>query len=228
MSELLPHPLLWLDLETTGTRDDAQIIEIACCVTAPEAPFGRLDTGHFHALVKPADPWSAPGEVVRMHAVNGLWSDLATQPVAPIAEVEKRLAAWLGLIVQGGQVTPAGSGVGHYDVPLLRRWMPKVARRFTYYSLDVGVVRRWSDAVGEPLPERPPSTHRAWDDVLAAVGFAAEMAERRRARRVCTSCLAVIEYHEPTVLNAQGTRWSHYPTCPSSSSADQSSGITMP
>ena len=227
MSELLPNPLLWLDLETTGTKDDAQIIEVACCLTRPDAPFDRVDAGHFHALVEPTAPWSAPGEVVRMHAVNGLWNALATEPSHPIAEVEHQLLAWLGRAVGGALVTPAGSGVAHYDVPLLRRLMPKVARRFTYYSLDVGVVRRWSDAIGEPLPERAPSTHRAWDDVLAALGFAAEMAERRRPRRVCSSCLAVIEYHEPTVLNAQGTRWVHYPACPSSS-ADQSSGITIP
>jgi hypothetical protein len=93
--------------------------------------------------------------------------------------------------VQGERVTMAGDGVSTYDLPIVRRVFPKTGRRFTYFTLDTSVVRRWMTAAGIAEVERTPSMHRAEGDVRNAIEWAQRVAvaAHTRVTRICAECL---------------------------------------
>jgi oligoribonuclease (3'-5' exoribonuclease) len=63
-------------------------------------------------------------------------------------------------------VTLAGSGVGCFDMQVIRAQMPELAQRLNYYVIDVGCVRRFlRDICGVRMPELGTVNHRALDDV---------------------------------------------------------------
>ena len=210
-------PLLWLDLETTGTDEHAQIIEVACCVTEPDAPFERIDAAHFAALVEPTPPFVVGDEVLFMHTHNGLWAELEAVKALPVGEVEKLLLAWLGRTVKGSRVRLAGAGVEAFDRVVLERWMPSVSKRLLRTTFDFSAVRKWQQAIGQPIPVRE-SYHRAWPDVQAVLDAARRLAAPvpvaapSATRYVCATCLSPVEHGTLTIV-APG-RVAHYPACP--------------
>jgi len=210
-----PVPLLWLDLETTGLNDDDQILEVAACITTPTAPFDRLDTERFHALVVPESPYLVGDTVVAMHARNGLWNQIASleDPKPRIRDAERDLLAFIGRTCHGSKVTLAGSGVARFDYGMLQRYMPRVANRLTYFTFDTGVIRRWSRACGLPSEHTEMSTHRAWDDVMRALEQTRQLASRSSTpgHYVCATCFAAID---GPMVATEGQRVVHYPECP--------------
>ena len=206
-----PCPLLWLDLESLGLNADDQIIEVAACLTEPTAPFQRIDRGEYRALVAPVPPYVVGDVVLAMHTTNGLWRELQTEPTATIAEVERDLLAYIGRHVHGSKVTLAGAEVSRFDYGMIERWMPRVARRLTYYTFDVSVVRRWMESCGQAI-ERDEGDYRAWADVQRALDQARAISSRQATpgHWVCATCLSKID--GPMV--AAGNRVMHYPECP--------------
>ena len=209
----LDHPLVWLDLETTGTDiDTCSVLEVAAIITEPRAPFRRISDGVFTALVAPADgDVAVPYDVVAMHAANGLWLDLAQTAGGTPAGVDNALNAWIGRNVQGSRVTMAGDGVSTFDLQIVRRVFPKTAKRFTYYTLDTSVVRRWMIAAGVPEVHRSTSAHRAEGDVRNAIEWAQRVAAVSEPVpapvRICADCLEPIADGDDC-CHANG-RWYH-------------------
>lgn len=178
----IQDPLLWLDLETTGS-DEAHdcIIEVGCVLTTHDL----TALGEFTAVVKP-DPLGLgrmiQNDIVRaMHEKNGLLDDVlaATDEDRP-HKVTRRLLDWLSdLGFQSGKIVLAGSGVGHFDRRFVARYMPQLNERLRYWVIDIGVIRRAHEMwIGpDPFKHNDDKTHRALDDIRCHVAEAQSFAE---------------------------------------------------
>lgn len=149
-------PLCWIDLETTGLAHHDPILEVGCVLTDP---LMDQELGSFQAVIDPGlwcppaiadsvgvEHWWAWRErmddvVVQMHGANGLLADVETTLVDlhTVAMTIERMMAeqW-----PGAKWRLAGSGVGAFDLHVLRLQMPDVAEGFHYAPLDVGQFRR--------------------------------------------------------------------------------------
>jgi oligoribonuclease len=165
----LRNHLLWTDLECTGSdEEDDEIIEIGCVLT--DFTLDELDS--WTSVVKPSA--AALGrmmqnDVVReMHEKNGLLDDVLRQKNPRIHEVTRQLLTWLdNWGIANGDLVIAGSGVGHFDMRFLRKYMPQlVPGKCKYWCIDIGVVRRaWDMWVGTDVSAaNDRKTHRALDD----------------------------------------------------------------
>jgi oligoribonuclease len=174
--------LLWLDLETTGTDETKDsIIEIGCVLTDIDLEV----KGEYVSFVRPTD--EALGRLLRndvvreMHTVNGLLADL----IAPSGKdldhpqvVQTLVSDWLQDIVGNQRVALAGSGVAHFDRRFLDAQMPKVTRSLTYWTIDVGVIRRafhMATNAQFTTARQQTKTHRALDDAYLHLAEAKEM-----------------------------------------------------
>lgn len=155
----------WLDLETTGSdeRQD-KILEIGIAISGldfhPVATFERVIGITQHARD------AAPVRVREMHDANGLWAE-AMASTNEIDVVDRDCWAWLRKHSPIAQLILAGSGVGHFDSRFLRQWMPATARCLTYWTMDVGVIRRFLPLCGIDVPPAEDGKpHRALADAL--------------------------------------------------------------
>lgn len=163
----------WLDLETTGTDEKREpIIEVgvALCEDGP----GMEPVDEFQAVIDPGPtfwagfPRNVNGVVLGMHDANGLWDEAREAPYA-ISDVDDELADWLRGYAGTRHVILAGSGVSHFDRRFIAAQMPLTDKRLTFWSLDVGSVRRMlrRTAPGLVRPERTEGkAHRALVDAL--------------------------------------------------------------
>jgi oligoribonuclease (3'-5' exoribonuclease) len=159
------QPWIVLDLETTGLDQISdQIIECAAFAVDPST-LEVVDA--FHQLVKPVGFGKMPDPfVLRMHAVNGLWADLASpmSNVCEVGELDERLSAWLAQF--GSRLSLAGNSV-HFDLGFLRNQTPKSAKCLSHRVIDVTSMHLAAQAWGKPTPSNTSSeTHRAKDDAL--------------------------------------------------------------
>jgi len=169
MSTETPEYLLWLDLETTGL-DTAKchILEVAVELTTEKLE----ETVGYEALIVPRIGILRevlPSPVWDMHVASGLIAAIE-DPDSWMVYLEEAEGAILDLLdgeLQIGTiVTLAGSGIGTYDLPIIRRLMPRLAARLTYHVHDVGVMRRaYYRAAGAYLTPRTEPAHRAMADV---------------------------------------------------------------
>ena len=166
--------MLWLDLETTGDQPGVdEIVEVAAIRTGRDL----VEQDTFTGIVPPS-PFGfgriESNPIVRdMHITSGLLAELRAADAGGqgfvsgnvLAGVEQLLLSWFPDDVQ---ITIAGSGVAAFDIPMIRVAMPALAARLTYFSLDVGPLRRFYHlANGRHLVEvNKQKTHRAMDDVL--------------------------------------------------------------
>jgi len=185
--------ILWIDFETTDLdKRDCELLEVAVVLTDDRMASGALATVYW-SLMRPMSTatWkSRMGDYVRdMHTANGLIDEIdQSGPALPTVErVEMEIIEfidqWLPVIggrgVGGGLVPVAGSGTSHFDIQVLEYRMPELAARLTYWSYDVGAVRRFLrdmtdlDDLGfvDP-PDSSAATHRARDDVESHIGEA--------------------------------------------------------
>lgn len=162
----------WLDLETTGTdekRDPIIEVGVALCEDTP----GMEPVDEFQAVIDPgptfwaAFPRNVDGVVLGMHDANGLWDE--ARAGVPLDVVDVDLADWLQGYAGKKRVVLAGSGVSHFDRRFIAAQMPLTDQWLTFWSLDVGSVRRMLRRTAPALvrPERTEAkAHRALVDAL--------------------------------------------------------------
>ena len=168
-----PTILLWIDIETTDASPDAQLLELYACWTF-DFPFTIIS--EFEVL-SPAKPrMKMAPEVEAMHRESGLLEDLNANWAPPTDTDEWTSATLMHLWLENrrirrehdAQVTIAGSGVAHFDVPWLNAhaYGDRLVSDCTYWLLDVGIARRTLEAAGITVPETyEPKAHRAKADV---------------------------------------------------------------
>lgn len=164
--------MLWLDLETTGTDENEDLIlEVGVVLTdmdlnvlgeygTPISPDGTADLALFVLTHKDDD------YVLNMHTENGLIDAIAEASV----ERRKAEADILDLLgvhgVKKKRCVLAGSGVAHFDRRFLAVGMPELNAHLAYPTFDIGVIRRaesyWAPGwLATVNGEKP---HRALDD----------------------------------------------------------------
>lgn len=161
--------ILWIDLETTGSADDSEIIEVGAVLTDTKdfeitAEFSRLVQCSAEGLKQIYDN----PKVTQMHTENGLLKELREGGHSSISEADKELSAWLD--ANWGKSTShiplGGSGVSHFDRKFIARYMPLMHKRMTYWAYDVGVLRRTFLLLSMPTwAGTEDKTHRALDDI---------------------------------------------------------------
>lgn len=176
--------ICWIDLETTGLRlEDSKILEVGIALTDEEgeiqAEKSWLNPAPLDGLrVAALDP-----VVLAMHAASGLWADLQRQYQDPLRDpltlrpargldLNQEVAQWISLNTNWTtkRIPLAGSGVSHFDRQFIRRDLPDVDRKLTYWAYDVGVMRRMLRLIGfNSQTDEAQPTHRALDDVKAHI-----------------------------------------------------------
>ena len=172
----------WVDLETTGSNEEIdQVIEVGIALAnsiGDEFPYGVMS---FVAHVEYEQIKAAPIAVQKMHEKNDLWAD-ALKTKKTVAEIDESIDRWFAAITgenPDSQFILCGSGVGHFDSRFIRRQLPLFAKWLTYWTIDVGVIRRFLRFCDIDMPPAEDvKTHRALDDALF------HMDEGRRYREI--------------------------------------------
>jgi len=190
MARIVPSALLWCDIETPGLPEGndfstSPILEIAGVIT----DFDLTKFTGVHEAVKltkeHVEILKKNPEVVKMHKSSGLLEECKNS-TKTLKDLEESM---LDLVKQGtfekGEYILAGSGVASFDYPLIKHYMPELASWLTYYTLDIGILRRsvyylshrrnFVDDTKNSYKDGY-KKHRAMDDVLAHI----EEAEKYR------------------------------------------------
>lgn len=175
-----PEHALVLDLETTDTdpyAGHATVLEIGAIVVRHTPELEVL--GEASLLVRPPGLasdhdwiWSEMHPVVReMHSANGLWSEATTSEDAwALHDADAAVVNWIReLTGSDAQLPLLGSGVGHMDQPWVKACLPRLAAATTYWTLDVGVLRRTLELAGrddlvDMVTDVDAKPHRGLDD----------------------------------------------------------------
>jgi oligoribonuclease len=161
--------LIWIDLEMTGLRPDADvIIEIATVITdkelniLAEGPVLAIHQGE--DLLAAMDDWNQ-----RQHGSSGLVTRVRESRVT-VAAAEARTLEFLAAWVPAGASPMCGNSICQ-DRRFLARGMPALERFFHYRNLDVSTLkelaRRWAPGVTESFAKE--GTHLALADILESI-----------------------------------------------------------
>lgn len=173
--------IAWIDLETTGSDEATEnIIEVGLIVTDATPRLGIHEMRNW--VVAPTEPGKLlrmDPVVIDMHSNSGLLADVLKHVKAGspqnIRLVDEVVSEVLTPYLTKGRIPLAGSGTSHFDSKFIRKFMPKTAGLITYWSYDVGAVRRYLRLAGMEI-ESPSEglTHRALEDIRAHVTEARE------------------------------------------------------
>lgn len=165
-----PEHIVVLDLETTNsdpTHPTAAILEIGAiiCQWTPELP----EVARASMVIRPPGTaghhditWAQMIPVVReMHENSGLWREATTgQDAWSLGDADVAVAQWVRQHCGDDRVALLGAGIGHLDVPFIKTFMPRLALRLTYWSLDISPTRRMLQLAGrEDLVDLPGDVH---------------------------------------------------------------------
>lgn len=167
--------ILWTDLETTGLDKQRDFI----C----EAAFVLTDV-EYNEYFTITQVLSIPGEgykriyaspvVHEMHVLSGLLDEMTLSPLT-VTDLDELVAEEIAVAVpeeHRGKVRIGGSGVSHFDLDFVAKWLPSVRSWLDWRPLDVGQVEEWFALWGLPTydearpDEKGRKTHRALDDIL--------------------------------------------------------------
>lgn len=165
-----PEYLLWMDLETTGSKEEIEeILEVGAVVTN-----ANLD-------IIAADQWVVYPKnemrllrmdpvVVDMHSDSGLLRTLLKmKPTVQIDRVDFLVREFVKPYLINGKIPLAGSGVAHFDMRFIVKYMPTTFRALNFAPYDIGSVRRWFRLAGIENDIDDGKTHRALDDVMTHI-----------------------------------------------------------
>lgn len=182
MSRPADSPFIaWMDLETTGTEEDALIVEASLVITdrlLDEVEAHNWVVHADHAVLASMQPY-----VYDMHTASGLLDEALLSGLW-ISDVDREAAAILRRLNGGGHVPLAGSGVCHFDRRYIRRHMPRTDRLLSYWSYDIGSLRRLLELAGIEVvrPIHPGRQHRALDDARWHIAETKHYFDLMRAR----------------------------------------------
>ncbi len=159
----------FLDIETAGTDEHRDpILEIGIVLTDLDFRTRAQASWLIHPTMSVAETRDNAGVIVRrMHDENGLWEALRGDDVYRRDAADSVIARWLHDRNGSEHILIAGSGVGHFDRRFLKVQLPQVDRAFTYYPLDVGILRRacgFANRHDLVLEGTGGKTHRALED----------------------------------------------------------------
>jgi oligoribonuclease len=169
--------LIWIDLEMTGLRPEAdRILEVATLVTSPDLEV--LAEGPVLAIHQPEDVLAGMDEWNRtQHARSGLVERVRASRTSE-AEAEEQTLAFLRQHAPERASPMCGNSVCQ-DRRFLYRCMPRLEAFFHYRNLDVSTLKvlaqRWAPAVFAGVQKR--ETHQALDDIRESL---AELQHYRR------------------------------------------------
>ena len=162
--------LIWIDLEMTGLKPDAdRIIEMALVITdndlatVAEAPVWVVRQSE--AMLEGMDAWNKG-----THGRSGL-IDKVRASVLDDATVEAQALAFLQEHVPPKASPMCGNSICQ-DRRFLARWMPALEDYFHYRNLDVSslkeLARRWKPDLMKGVPKE--GKHEALADVHESIG----------------------------------------------------------
>jgi oligoribonuclease len=161
--------LIWIDLEMTGLRPDAdRILEMALVVTdATLAPVAVAPVWVVHqddSTLAAMDAWNQG-----THGRSGL-IDKVKASVLDEVEVEAAALAFLREHVPPKASPMCGNSICQ-DRRFLARWMPELEAHFHYRNLDVSTLkelcRRWKPELMKGIPKE--GKHEALADVYESI-----------------------------------------------------------
>jgi oligoribonuclease len=162
-----PKFLAWIDLETTGSNEvEDDIIEVGLVVTDEYLNHREKRTWTVYPQ-RAGRLLDMDDVVVDMHTKSGLLADILKMKATPgnvISSVDISVSRALKPYVIDGKIPLAGSGVSHFDMRFIKRYMPETAALLTFAPYDIGSVRRFLRLAGVEIPDAN-LTHRALDDV---------------------------------------------------------------
>jgi oligoribonuclease len=161
--------LIWIDLEMTGLKPDADvIIEIATVVT--DRNLEVIAEGPNLAIHQPDEALAGMDEWnTRQHGASGLTARVKASPITT-AMAEERTLAFLAPLVTAGASPMCGNSICQ-DRRFLARHMPQLERFFHYRNLDVSTLkelaRRWAPSVSESFAKT--GAHLALADIHESI-----------------------------------------------------------
>lgn len=179
--------LLWLDMEASGLNGPGDPtpspLEVAWKFTDHQLNDATAVRSMFcwDAWFTASQLWDevCHPAALEMHKRSGLYVDWNVWAVAhpeSRGNLESVDAAMLTSLqhvkdrLGAGRVVVAGSGVGPYDVPLLRYFFPNTAAAVYYGPTDISSVREFSRLFGVESPFRKEDRpHRAAGDVERSI-----------------------------------------------------------
>jgi len=162
---------LILDTETTGNKEEDELIEMGMVML--DVPSLNV-LGDYSIVIEPSreaeERMLANPVVTAMHHENGLLADLDGDTAVPADLADALINNWLNQFCDPRTHIPwGGSGVLHFDRRYIRKQLPMLDKRLTYWAYDVGVPRRIFNMVGAPTESIEAKTHRALDDAYVHV-----------------------------------------------------------
>lgn len=165
--------ILWIDLETTGlsfTHDD--ILEVGMILTDRDlrqvAVYQHVCRPRSLTLAESRMKNTPDSIVWQMHQDNGLWEAATSETSPPVWVMDANVESWLMEKVSTFPIPIAGSGVAAFDRHMIRSQMHRLNKLLTYWSYDVGAMRRFYEDIcglGGVSYDQENKTHRALDDV---------------------------------------------------------------
>ena len=161
--------LIWIDLEMSGLRPEADtILEVALVVTnqnlqvLAEAPVRVVH--QTDAVLDGMDNWNKS-----THARSGLTERVRASALTE-AEVEDEMLAFLSQHVPPGASPMCGNSICQ-DRRFLARCMPRLEEYFHYRNLDVSTLkelaRRWKPEIAAGFAKQ--SKHEALADIYESI-----------------------------------------------------------